>query len=262
LTAPEGPDLSQPRTLGPLLNDSLRVYFRHFLTFVAVGFVVVAPAEAIVSGVGLEQFSKGYDPTLPLLASTIPLVVQALVTSPLIAAMCVYLLRDLSEAQPASARRAIQRGLDAFGPVFVPVLAGLAVEALLTLLLVVPLVLLVGSLLVPTIVVPLILAVRWYFAPQAVVVGDARRLKALRESWELTRFQGWRVAAIIFLALLVFQTTAALLATPIVALARSVDSGAIQVAAEVFRQSLATPAVAIVAAFLYYDLQARRRTAA
>jgi hypothetical protein len=262
LTAPGGLDLTQPRTLGPLLSDSLRVYFRHFLTFVAVGFVVVAPAEAIVSGVGLEQFSKGYDPTLPLVASTIPLAVQALVTSPLIAAMCVHLLGDLSEERPASARRAIMRGLDSFGPIFVPVLTALAVEALLTLVLVIPLALAVGSLLVPTVVVPLILAVRWYFAPQAVVVGDARRLQALRDSWELTRSQGWRVAAIIFLALLAFQTTAALLATPIVALARSLDSGAIQVAAEVFRQTLAGPAVAIVAAFLYYDLRARRRAAA
>jgi hypothetical protein len=261
LTAPESVDLTQPRTLGPLLSDSLRVYFRHFLTFTAAGFVVVAPAEAIVSGVGLGQFGKGYDSTLPLAASTVPLAVQALVTSPLIAAMCVYLLGDLSESRPVSARHAIQRGLDAFAPVFVPVLTGLAVEALLALVLVVPLAIAVGWLFVPTIIIPLIFAVRWYFAPQAVVAGGARRLQALRDSWELTRSHGWRVAGIVFTGLLLFQTTAALLVTPILAIARSANSGALQVVAEVVRQTLATPAVAILAAFLYYDLRARQRAA-
>jgi hypothetical protein len=262
LTAPESVDLTQPRTLGPLLTDALRVYFRHFLTFTVVGFVVVAPAQAIVSGVGLGQFSKGYDSTPPLAASTIPLAVQALVTSPLIAAMCVYLLTDLSESRPVSAWRAIQRGLDAFGPVFVPVLTALAAEALLTILFVVPLALALGFAFVPTVILPVILAVRWYFAPQAVVVGGARRLQALRDSWELTRAQGWRVAGIVFLVLVTFQTASGLLSTPLVALARSADSGALLVASDVFGQTLATPAVAVVAAFLFYDLRARRRVAA
>ena len=262
MSAPEPVDLDQPRTLGPLLSDSLRIYFRHFLTFVLIGFVVVAPAEAIVSGVGLEQFSSGFDTSPGLAASMIPLAVQALVTSPLIAAMCAFVVVDLSTSEPPKARRAIARGLDAFAPVFVPVAAGLAVEALATILFVVPLVLALEAILVPTILIPIFLAVRWYFAPQAVVVGKARRLDALRDSWELTRGHGLRVAGILFLVLLVFTTLAGFLCTPLLTLGRSLDTSALRVAFEVVRQTLATPAVGVVAALLYFDLRTRRAAAA
>jgi hypothetical protein len=236
----------------------MRVYFRNFLKFLAVGFVVVAPAESIVSGVGLNAFSSGYDATPPLAASTVPLIVQVLVSSPLIAAMCVYAVRDLSDGQAISVRRAIQRGLDAFAPMFVPVLAAFAAEVLAVLVLVVPLAVALGTALVPTIIVPLILAIRWYFAPQAVVADDARRLDALRTSWDVTRFQGLRVAAVVLLGMLVLQQLAGFIATPLLVLARSADSGALIVAYNVVLQTLAVPALGVIAAFLYFDLRARR----
>jgi hypothetical protein len=262
LTAPESLDLTKPRTLGPLLSDSLGIWFRHLLRFSVIGFVVVAPAEAIVSGVGLEQFGAGYDASPGLAASMIPLAVQGLVTAPLIVAMTVLMLDDMAGGEKPSALRAIQKGLEAFGPVFVPVLASIAVEILATLVLVVPLALALGFAFPPTIIVPLILAVRWYFAPQAVVVGGARGLQALRDSWELTRLPAWRVAGIVLLTLVVFQTVGGLLVTPIVALARSLDSGAILVGADVIGQTLYAPAIAIVVTLLYHDLRARKRAAA
>ena len=43
------------------MRDTFAVYRRHFWTFLAVGAVVVVPAELIVSGVGLEQLTAGYD---------------------------------------------------------------------------------------------------------------------------------------------------------------------------------------------------------
>jgi hypothetical protein len=259
LTEPQRLDLNQPRTLGPLLSESLRLYFRHFGLFMLIGFAIVAPAEAIVSGVGLEQFSSPVDTSPELAETLIPLAVRTLVTTPLIAAICTYVLLDLSKGEPPSARRAIQAGLDAFGPVFVPVLLAITVEVLLTLTLVIPLAVAVESPLVPTILIPLFFAIRWYFVPQAVVVAKARNLGALRESWELTGGQALRVAGVVLVAFLLFGVASGLLATPIVAAAVSAESGVLAVAADVFSQTLAAPAVAIVSALFYFDLRARRR---
>jgi len=261
-TAPERLELDQPRTLGPLLSDSLRIYWRNLPRFFAIGLAVVLPAEAIVSGVGLGMFGSGYRSDRPLGADLMPQVVQLLVTTPLIAAICVYALLDLAEERRPAVRSAIQRGLDRFAAVFVPVAAAVACEAAAVFLLVVPLALAVSSALVPTIVIPIALAVRWYFAPQAVVIGNARRLDALRASWELTRGSAWRVFGTLVLAYVALLWTAGLISVPLIAAARSADSGALVVAANVLAESLAAPAIAILATLLYYDLRARSRTPA
>jgi hypothetical protein len=259
LSEPERLDLNQPRTLGPLLSESLRIYFRHFGLFILVGFAVVAPAEAIVTGVGLEQFSSPPDTDPELAELLIPLVVRTLVTTPLIAAICTYVLLDLSNGERPSARRAIQSGLDAFVPVFVPVLMTIAVEVLLTLTLVVPLAVAAEYPLVPTILIPLFFAIRWYFVPQSVVAGKARYTGALRDSWSLTGGQALRVAGVVVVTFLLFGVASGLLATPLASAAVSAESGVLAVAADVFAQTLAAPAVAIVSALFYFDLRARRR---
>jgi hypothetical protein len=262
LTDPQPLDLDRPRALGALLSDSLRLYFRHFVRFLAIGLAVVLPAELIVSGVGLGMLGSGFHTDRPLAAELMPQVVQVLVTTPLIAAMVVYALLDLADARRPSVRRAIQSGLDVFAPVFVPVLAAVASEALATLLFVVPLALAVRSLLVPTLAIPILLAVRWYFAPQLVVVGGARRLAALRGSWDLTRGYGWRVFGTLALAYFALLWVGALAAVPLYVVARSADSGALVVAANVVSESLATPAIAILGTLLYFDLRNRRRAGA
>jgi hypothetical protein len=257
LTAPPRLDLAQPRTLGPLLADSLRIYFRHFRAFLVIGAGVVVPAELIVSGIGLHELTSGVDTDPGLAASLVPLVVRALVTSPLITAMTVYALLDLADGRAPSIRRATQSGLDAFRAVFVPVMLAVAIEALATLALVVPLAVAVGSALVPTLAVPLILAVRWYFVPQSVVVQDARGFGALRTSWETTRGSGWRVAGIVVLAFVLLATAGGVIATPVVVAARAADSGALLTLSTIVSEALAAPALAIVSVLLYFDLRSR-----
>lgn len=251
-------DLSQPREAVALFRDSLRLYFRNFGRFLAIGAAVVIPAELIVSGVGLHELSGGFEAKRPVAADVVPLLVQALVTTPLIVAMTVYLLLDMAGGRAPSLRRAMQSGLDAFVPIFVPLATAIGCEALLTLAVVVPLVLAANSALVPTLILPLILAVRWYFVPQTVVVGGARRLDALRESWRLTRGFGWRVFGIVFLGYLLFSTAAAVAGSPLAAVAKSADSSALLLAARIVGESLAAPAVALLSALLYFDLKARR----
>jgi hypothetical protein len=262
LTAPGRLELDQPRLLGALLSDTLRIYFRDFPRFFLIGIVVVLPAEAIVSGVGLGMFGAGYGADRPLGAELMPQVVQVLVTTPLIATICLYALFDLADERRPALRRAVQSGLDRFGAVFVPVAAAVGCEALVTLVFVVPLALAVSSALVPTLAIPFALAVRWYFAPQSVVVGEARRLAALRASWELTRGSALRVFGTLLLAYVALLWAATLVSVPLIAAARSADSGALVVAANALAESLAAPAVGILSALLYYDLRARSRAAA
>ena len=261
MTEPERLDLDQPRRLRALFRDSLRLWFRHFNTFVAIGLAVVLPAEAVVSGVGLGRFSSGFDAELPVGAQAVSPAVQALVIAPLVAAMVVTLVLGLAAGERPRAGAAIQAGLDRFATVFVPVIAALAIEALTVLVLVVPLALALESLLVPTLAIPIVLAVRWYFAPQAVVAGGERGTKALRASWDLTAGSGWRVLGTLLLGYVAFSWAATLLASPILAGARSADSGALIVAFNVVWQTLAMPAIALFGTLLYFDLRARRRGA-
>ena len=259
MTEPERFDLEQPRLLRFLFRDTLRIWWRHVGVFVAIGVAVVLPAEAIVRGVGLRQFSSGWDTERPLGAELMPQAVQSLVSAPLIAAMVVSALLALSKGERPRARAAIQSGLDRFAAVFVPVGAALAVQALSVLILVVPLAIAVASALVPTLVIPIFLAVRWYFAPQAVVAGGARGLKALRASWDLVAGSGWRVFGTLILGYLAFAWAATLIASPVIAAARAADSGALLIAFHVVWQTLALPAIAVFGTLLYYDLRARGR---
>jgi hypothetical protein len=251
-------DLSRPRELGALFGDALRLYFAHFLRFLAIGAAVVVPTELLISGVGLHQLSGGYDTTRPAGAEAIPLAVQALVTTPLIVAMTVYLLLDIADGRAPSLRGAIQSGLDAFGALFLPVLAAIAGEALVTFAVVVPLVAVGSSALLPLLIIPLLLAIRWYFVPQSVVVAGARRLDALRASWALTAGFGWRVFGTVALGYLAFNTAGTVVAAPVAGAAKAADSGALFLAAQILRETLAAPALALLSVLLYFDLKARR----
>ena len=65
-------ELERPRETGALLRDTFSVYRRHFWTFLAIGAIVVVPAELIVGGVGLEQLSSGYNATPNFAEAAIP----------------------------------------------------------------------------------------------------------------------------------------------------------------------------------------------
>ena len=239
---PDRFELNRPRDLSALLSDSFALYRRNFWAFLAIGVVVVVPVHAVVLGVGLGQFSGGYNST-PVPASTlVPALVRLLVVSPLVAVMVLKAMLQASEQRAPRATEAIQAGLDVFPRVFWPVFIAVLCEAA-TLV---------------TIVVPLVLLVRWYFIPQLVVIEGKRGTEALSASWELTRGFAWRVAGLIVVVQLVFYLLGALVATPLDALARSVDSEAVALAATTVTELLVEPLVAVFAALLYFDLRSRK----
>ena len=243
------------RGLGAILGDSLRLYFRHFATFLAVGLVVVVPVELIVSGIGLGRFGSGFEEAKPE-ESVITLVAHALVTTPLVSAMAVYMALALSRGAVPGARGVIQAGLDLFRPVFWPV--AIAIAVVLTV---------AGACVALTaevdqsfgilILIPIYLVVRWYFVPHAVVAGGQRGLGALRASWAVTR--GWvvRSAGILLLGGLVLGVAGQIAAVPLLAIAEGTESGVVLVLYSALAQGLSAPALALVSVLLYFDLRAR-----
>jgi hypothetical protein len=254
-------DLTSRRELGALFGDSLRLYFGNFARFVAIGAAVVVPTQLIVSGIGLGRLSGGFEDKTPRAGELIGGAVQTLVSTPLIVAMTVYLLLDLAAGKQPSARRSIQAGLDAFAPIFLPVVAALACEAAIVLAVLLVALLTGATALTPLLVGAVFLAVRWYFVAQSVVVDNARGLDALRASWSLTRGFAWRVLGTVALGYLAFVVAATVLSAPLASAAHAADSGALRLAAEIVAASLAAPAVALLSALLYFDLRARSATA-
>ena len=236
-------DLRRPRDVGALLSDGFGTYFRNFSTFLALAAVVVVPVQLILSGIGLKQLWAHYDKTPSAAATFLPIVVNWLITTPLVTAMTIYALLDLGEGRRPNAREAILRGLEIFTAVLVPVvLAALGIIAGLI------------ALIVPGIY----LAVRWYFVAQAVVVEERRGPAALQRSWELVSGSGWRVFGILIIASLAIGSATRALQTPFTAGASAANMAFIQLIGVMVTQILAAPAGAVIGALLYFDLRTRK----
>ena len=236
-------DLTRRRGVGDLLGDSLTVYFRNFATVFAIAFPIVAVVQLIVSGIGLEQLTSGYQEEATTAETLIPTAVSYLVVAPLIAAATIDVIQRLSTGERPHAGRAIQAGLDIFVPVFVAVvLAGIGI----------------GIGLVALIVPGLYLAVRWLFVPQSVVIDGARGGEALRGSWRTTGGYWWRTFAVVVLANVIAFLPATLLVLPLQTLAEEADRQAIALAGMILTESLTAPFVAIVATLLFFDIRVRR----
>jgi hypothetical protein len=238
--------LEQSRDVGALLRDSFAVYRRHFGTFVALGALVVVPAELIVSGVGLEQLSSGYDGTPSLAEAAIPAAVSYLVVAPLITAICVHALRSVAGGGSPGAREAIVRGFESFTPIFFAVLLAALGIALGLILLVAP---------------GIYLFVRWYFVPQAVVLERARDVGALRASGRLVAGEWWRTFGMVVLVNVLAILAAVVLGAPFTAAADAADRAVWSLAGQIVAAAVTQPFAALFATLLYFDLRERKRAA-
>jgi small-conductance mechanosensitive channel len=238
-------ELERRRDLGALLRDSFTVYFAHFPTFLALGAVVVVPAELIVSGVGLEQLSSDYDSTPGLAEAAIPAAVAYLVVAPLTTAICVHALLSVASGGSPRARDAIVKGFEAFTPIFFAVLLA-ALGILLGLILIVP---------------GIYLFVRWYFVPLVVVLEGARDTGALRASGRLVEGAWWRTFAMVLLVNLLALVAAVLLGFPFASAAEGTDRAIWALAGEIVAAMVTQPFGALFATLLYFDLRERKRAA-
>ena len=214
-------ELARQRDITGLFRDGLAVYARNLRVFLTLSAAIVVPVHVVVSGIGLEQLSAGYDRTPSAAAIAAPTAVSFLVVAPLIAGTCIRALQELGGGGRPKARVALVEGLEAFTPLFPAVLLAAAGIALGLALLIVP---------------GIYLAIRWFFVPQAVVIDRARGAGALRHSGEAVEGFWWRTLVIVLAANLLAALPGFLLAEVVTA-----------------------PFIAIIATLLYYDLRARRR---
>jgi hypothetical protein len=239
---PGGLQLARPRDVGALLGDSLRILRRHLGTFLALSAAVVVPVSLIVSGLGLEQLTAGYDPTPSAAEWAIPGAVNVLVVTPLISAMCIHVLNAVAGGERPRARVALVEGFEAFNPIFFAVALAAVGIALGLILFVVP---------------GVYLFIRWYFVPQTVVIEGARGPAALARSVLVTRGRWWRTFGIWLLANLIALLPALLLAAPFTSAAESSDRALWELIGMILAEIVGAPFLALVSTLLYYDLRAR-----
>ena len=235
--------LRQQRDVGALFRDSLSVFGRHALLFIAVSAAVVVPAELIVEGVGMNMLTSSYDSSPSAAEIVIPAVVEFLVVRPIITAICIYALHQVATGERPSAGKVLVAGFEAFTPLFAAVAlaaAGIAVGLL--------------ALIVPG----LYLAVRWYFVPQAVVIEGSRGPQALSRSATLVTGFLWRTFGLVLLAEVAVTIPGIVLAMPFTAVAASTDQAVWELVGSIVATAVTTPFVALYATLLYYDLVTRR----
>jgi hypothetical protein len=239
-------ELERPRDAGALLRDSLVVYIRHFWTFLALGLLVVVPAELVVGGIGMEQLTAGYDESPSFAEMAIPGAVSYLVVAPLITAICVYALQSVAAGGAPGAGEAVVKGFESFSPIFFAVVLAALGTLLGLLLLILP---------------GIYLFVRWYFVPQAVVLGEARGAGALRTRGRLVEGSWWRTLGLIALVSLIAVVIALLIASPFDAAAESADRALWTLIGEIVASAVTQPFAALYSTLLYFDLKARKRAA-
>ena len=235
--------LRQPRDVGGLYRDSLRVFLRHAWLFILLSAAVVIPVEVAVEGIGLEMLTSSYDESPPLVESAVPTVVSFLVMTPIITAICIYALHSIAEGVRPSPGQVFVAGFEAFTPLFGAVLLAALGIALGFLALVVP---------------GVYLAVRWYFVPQAVVIEGARGAGALSRSGEVVQGFWWRTLGLVLLANVAIAIPGLILVLPFTAIAESTDRALWVMVGSAITTSVTTPFVALYSTLLYYDLLARR----
>ena len=236
-------ELREQRDVGALFRDSLAVFGRHFWLFIALSAVVVIPAELIVEGIGLEMLTSSYDDSPSVAEAAVPTIVEFLVVTPIIAAICIYALHAIAGGERPRAGQVLIAGFEAFTPLFAAVVLAAAGIALGLIALIVP---------------GVYLAVRWYFVPQAVVMEGVRGTRALSHSGLLVTGFWWRTFGLVLLANVAIAIPGFVLLTPFTAIAESTDRAVWELVGSAAATSITAPFVALYSTLLYYDLLARR----
>jgi hypothetical protein len=236
-------ELRERRDVGALFRDSPAVFGRHFWLFIALSAVVVIPAELIVEGIGLEMLTSSYDDSPSLAEAAVPTIVEFLVVTPIIAAICIYALHEIAGGERPRAGQVLIAGFEAFTPLFAAVVLAAAGIALGFVALIVP---------------GVYLAVRWYFVPQAVVIEGVRGTRALSRSGLLVTGFWWRTFGLVLLANVAIAIPGFVLLAPFTAIAESSDRAVWELVGTAITTAITTPFVALYSTLLYYDLVSRR----
>jgi hypothetical protein len=236
-------ELRRQRDVGALFRDALAVFGRHFWLFITLSAVVVVPTELIVEGVGLEMLTSSYDASPSVAEFLVPGIVDFLVVTPIVTAICIYALHQIAAGERPRAGEVLTAGFEAFTPLFAAVVLAAAGIALGFVVLIVP---------------GVYLYIRWFFVPQSVVIEGARGTRALSRSGLLVTGFWWRTFGLVVLANIAIAIPGFVLLTPFTAIADSTDRAVWTLAGSAVTTSITAPFVALYSTLLYYDLLARR----
>ena len=236
-------ELRRTREVGALFRDALALFGRHAWLFVTLSAAVVVPAELIVEGIGLERLTSSYDSSPSVAEAAIPTVVEFLVVTPIIVAICIHALHSIADGRRPSPGTVLVAGFEAFTPLFAAVVLAAAGIALGFLALLLP---------------GVYLAIRWYFVPQAVVIDGARGPAALSRSTQLVEGLWWRTFGLVVLANVAIAIPGFILLAPFAAIAESTDRAVWALVGSAVVTSITAPFVAIYSTLLYYDMRARK----
>jgi hypothetical protein len=247
-------ELRRKRDLGKILDDSFALYRANFGTLILLSLVVVVPVDLLVFGVGFGDLWSDYrvrggnQVKLSDLAETLTaLGVQLLVVTPLITAMTVHVVRRAAEGARPGTGEAVATGLRLF-PQLVSAILLVAIGVLAGLML----------LIVPGV----ILAVRLIVVAQVVVVEGEAGGAALRRGFALTQGHAWFAFFVLFVLNLLVGVFSTIVLLPLDAAAKSADTMAFGMLAQMISSALSLPLVAIAYTLLYYSLVAEKEGAA
>ncbi len=237
-------ELARTRDVKELFRDTFGVFFRHAGLFIALSAAVVVPVHLVVEGIGLEMLTGPYDDSPPLAESAVPTIVEFLVVSPLITAICIYALRQITDGSSGvSGVQSFVSGFEAFTPLFLAVVLATLGIAVGFALLVVP---------------GIYLFVRWFFVPQTVVIEDARGWQALVRSGDVVQGFWWRTFGLVVLINLAAALPALLVAAPFASIANNTGDAIWALVGTILAACVTAPIAALYSTLLYYDLLARR----
>jgi hypothetical protein len=253
----------RPLEIGDLLDETFRMYRRHFLLFAGISVILSIPSAALsgyflslFNGL-LQQSSTGQPPDFSFLAASIPaLAAGALIQFLLIPfsySTVTYAACESAIGRPVTAGSVFMGVLRRYFPLF-------GYWFLLGLMLIVTLVLCV---------VPVLLwiwiSVLWIAVLPIMFVENVGLGTAMGRSWRLVQGRWWRTFLILFL-LLIVSYVVRLALNAFIALGQvllmivisSVIVGWIAGATQVIVDSLVNPILQIAIVLIYFDLRVRR----
>jgi len=249
----------RPLEIGDLLDETFRIYRRHFLLFAGISVILAIPSAGLAGYSFFSVFTTLLNASTAVAApdfnsflpSLVVLLVGYLVTlllAPFTSAAVVYAACESAQGRPVTVwtalRGVLRRYFAIFGYVFLIVLMAI-VFCLLPLW--------------------IWIWVGWVAVLPVMFVENAGLVQAMGRSWRLVEGRWWRTFLILFLVLLVWyfsgvalQAFLSLANYLIGIFVSSYLALAISQGAAVILQALVTPLVQIAIVLIYFDLRVRR----
>jgi hypothetical protein len=229
-------EIERPRSASELVGLTFDIYRRFPVLFFVLAATVVVPYQLIVLAVTGNGPSTGGKVSVG--ARLILTATALFLVGPLVSALHVHAVRDISEGRKPDLRSVARRGLTTL-----PVVSAAVIISWL------------GTVagLIALVVPGILLALRWSVVAQAAAIEGGSWTDALRRSKELTRGHYWHIVGLLLLVGLV----TAIPGTPILLAFRHSNTTPATFLVGTAWQVISRSFGALAAALLFFDLTAR-----